>query len=231
MKCLRCGIELKDTIVFCPECSKITSVPLQPSPYLSKKIHLPKRKPPQPPKKPEVKKPAKKEGHPLRRILCTGALTLLCVALLLQSGYTYREKDKLATELERLQSVEDECVRLTDKLRQAEQTAYDLEEELANLGSSTYLTVRENLKAAEEENARLQRELTRTQETIRGMERQLDSLREKTEFFDTHIVFIQEDNTGLFHSYDCEKFTRHGYRAYNKQQAVSLGYTPCPHCQ
>ena len=53
----------------------------------------------------------------------------------------------------------------------------------------------------------------------------------KAEFFDSHIVFVQEDETNYYHCYDCESFTRNGYRAYNKQQAVFLGYTPCPHCQ
>ena len=231
MKCLRCGTELKDSNVFCPQCSIVTAVPLQSSPYLSRKIHIPKRKPPQPPKKQEVKKPDQKETHPYRRILFCTLLLLLSVALSLQTVYLYREKEALSTELTRLHSVEDECVRLTDMLRQAEQEVADLEEELSNLGTDAYLSLRESMKATKGENERLTKELSRAKENIRNLEGQLEVLREKTEFFDTYIVFSTEENPKIFHSYDCEMFTHTGYRAYTKQQALFQGYSPCPHCQ
>ena len=231
MKCLRCGTELKDSGVFCTECSKVTAVPLPASRYMSRKIILPKRKAPQPMKSPEAKVSEKKAPHSGKWIMTSVILLFLCAALILQGAYIYREKEQLATELERLHSVEDECVRLTDKLRQAEDTAAALEEELSNLGSDAYLAVRENLKAAKEENNRLIQELTRTQDNIRNLESQLELLREKTAFFDTYIVFVQDDGATVFHNYDCEKFIHQGYRVYNKQQAVNFGYTPCPHCQ
>ncbi len=230
MKCLRCGTDLKDSTVFCPDCSKVTSVPLLPSPYLSRKPLLPKRKPAQSIKKAEPKKTVKKESRSGRWILISALLLLLSATLILQCAYSYGKNKALSAEVARLQSVEDECVRLTDKLRQAEQDVASLEKELEDLGTDAYLRTREELKLSQEENSRLTEELARTLESILDLEGRLELLQEKTEFFDTYIVFLQEDGTNHFHSFDCEKFTRHGYRAYNKQQAIALGYLPCPNC-
>ena len=231
MKCIRCGTELQDSKVFCPDCNKITSVPLTPSPYMSRKIVIPKRKPPQSAKKAETKAPAKKEPHASRWILLSGVLLLLTALMILQGAYNYREKSALATEVARLQSVEDECVRLTDKLRQAQDSVAALEYEVKQLGSDAYLMARQDLRKAEEKNAQLEAELSRTKTDLAVSAKQMELMKEKTDFFDTYIVFVQEDSTDLFHSFDCETFTRHGYKAYNKQQAVYLGYSPCPHCQ
>ena len=231
MKCIRCGTELKDSSVFCPDCSQVASVPLTLSPYMNKKIVIPKRKPPQNTQKAEPKKTSQKPPRASRWILFSGLLLLLTALMILQGAYTYREKEAYAAEVARLQAVEDECVRLTDKLRQAESAVSTLEEELKNLGSDAYLRTWEELKQAEEEIDRLTGELSRAQTTIEDSEKQLELLKEKTDFFDTYIVFLQEDGTDLFHSYDCETFTRLGYKAYNKQQAVYLGYRPCPLCQ
>ncbi len=231
MKCLRCGTELKNSTVFCPDCSKVTAVPLQPSAYMSRKIVLPKRKPSQSIKKPEGKHPEKKQRKAGGWILLSAVLLLITGLLLLQGAYAYKQKGQLADELSRLQSVEDECVRLTDKLRQAESEAETLEQELRNLGSSSYLAVREELKTVQAENDGLTRELNRARADLAALESQLEQLMDKAEFLDTHIVFLQSEDPTVFHSYSCEKFTHNGYRAYNKQQALSLGYTPCPHCQ
>ena len=231
MKCLRCGTELKDSTVFCSECNKVTSVPLPSSPYMSKKIILPKRTASQSTKKQEAKKPVKKESRTGPWVLTTLLLLLLSGVLLLQGTYIYKEKLRLSGELSRLQTVENECVRLTELLRQSEEEVSALEEELSELASGSYLEVREDLKEAQSTIQTLTADLARAKEAQSALEARLELLLEKTDFLDSHIVFLQDDNTNVFHSYDCEKFTHHGYRAYNKQQALSLGYTPCPDCQ
>ncbi len=231
MKCLRCGIELKDSTVFCPDCSKVTSVPLQPSAYLSRKIVLPKRKPPQSIKKTETKSPTRRQRKVGNWIGLSAVLLLVIAALLLQGAYTYDQKKQLAEEVAQLHAFEDECVRLTNKLREAEAEVASLEEELARLGSASYLAIREELKTVQTENDGLSRELARARSDLAELESQLEQMTDKAEFLDTHIVFLQDEDPTVFHTYNCEKFTRNGYRAYNKQLALSLGYTPCPHCQ
>ncbi len=231
MKCLRCGTELKDSDVFCPDCSKVTSVPLQPSAYMSKKAVIPKRRPSQTIKKPEGKAPVKKQRSVGRWILLSGVLLLVVALFTLQGAYNYGEKRKLEAEVLRLLSVEDECVRLTDKVRKSEAEIRALEQELSALGTDSYLAVRDELKAAQAENEELTHDLALARDELAELTQELEKVAEKAEFLDTRIVFIQDDTPTVFHTFDCEKFSHNGYRAYNKQLATSLGYTPCPHCQ
>ena len=129
MKCLRCGRELKSKASFCPECSVTTAVPLEESPYLLKRISIPVRKPAQKSKKPEAKKSRQSVSRP-RMLVCILAC-LLCIVLLLQLVYLFRDLAAAHGEISRLQSVEDECVLLTEKLRQAQARILALEERLA----------------------------------------------------------------------------------------------------
>lgn len=129
MKCLRCGREVRDRTAFCPQCSETAAIPLVPSAYMSKKVVIPKRKPAQKTKKPEVKKNRRELSRP-RLLVCILSL-LLSVALCLQLYYGYTRYTRAEAEVARLQSVENECVHLTDKLRQAENRIVELEEQLA----------------------------------------------------------------------------------------------------
>ena len=129
MKCLRCGRELKSKGSFCSECTVTTAVPLEDSPYLQKRVSLPHRKPVQKAKKAESKKSRQGISRP-RMLFCILTL-LLCLALLLQLGYLFKAREAIRGELRRLQSVEDECVLLTEKLRQAQARILALEEKLA----------------------------------------------------------------------------------------------------
>jgi hypothetical protein len=130
MKCLRCGKELSGTGAFCEACSVTVAEPLTPSPYLNTKISIPKRKPAAKPKKPEGKKSSGRDLSRPRVAVCLVTI-LLCAFLLLQLYYSYGRYTKAEAEVARLRSVEDECVHLTDLLRQAEGRIVALEEALA----------------------------------------------------------------------------------------------------
>lgn len=54
--------------------------------------------------------------------------------------------------------------------------------------------------------------------------------REKLEFFDEFIVIVEDDNTDLYHKYECYRFRGENFWVYNIDQADSLGYKPCPTC-
>ena len=50
------------------------------------------------------------------------------------------------------------------------------------------------------------------------------------EFFDTYIVFIEDDGTNLYHKYNCSKFVGNYFWAYNLEAAKNNGYKPCQQC-
>ncbi len=127
MKCLRCGKELVAKGTFCTVCDQTTSIPLRDSEYLSKKISIPKRTPVQKAKKTEVKSTHKAPSKAKPRLIFCALAFLLCAALFLQLVHVSLERKKALAEVERLSSIEDECVLLTDKLREAEARIRELE--------------------------------------------------------------------------------------------------------
>ena len=228
MNCLRCGSECKETDLFCAECSKTVSVPLEDSPYLNTQISLPNRKPVPSAKKTEPKK--ERRRRPWRWIIATILLALLSTALLLQLGYTLVSRYEAQRELLRLGSVEDECVRLTEQLNEAQRNLSLLQEQLASSGNATSSELHKALAQAQIENIDLQAQLDHWKAQSAELRAQIDALSQKTDFYDSHIVFVQDDGTKHYHCYDCESFGQTGYWAYNTQQAISLGYLPCPRC-
>jgi hypothetical protein len=53
---------------------------------------------------------------------------------------------------------------------------------------------------------------------------------QKLEFFDEYVVFVEDDGTNLYHKYECDKFKGDYFWAYNTDQAIDIGYVPCPRC-
>lgn len=53
---------------------------------------------------------------------------------------------------------------------------------------------------------------------------------QKLEFFDEYVVFVEDDGTNLYHKYECDKFKGDYFWAYNTDQAIDIGYEPCPRC-
>ena len=55
-------------------------------------------------------------------------------------------------------------------------------------------------------------------------------LQEKADFMDTYIVFVEDDNTNLYHKYDCSRFKQEYFLAFNIDAAKDQGYSPCSLC-
>lgn len=54
--------------------------------------------------------------------------------------------------------------------------------------------------------------------------------RDKLNFLDEYVVFIEDDSTNWYHKYECYRFKGRDFWAYNIDQAENLGYEPCPNC-
>lgn len=81
-----------------------------------------------------------------------------------------------------------------------------------------------------EDNTEFEQELAEAEEQNRKLEQELQQGREKLDFFDEHIVMIENDNTNLYHKYECYRFKGNDYWIYNIENAEYLGYDPCPNC-
>ncbi len=100
-----------------------------------------------------------------------------------------------------VQTLQDENLQLNQQLRDYIADVRSLE------GTISYL--RRSLQSANDSNAVLQ---------------------EKSDFIDAHVVFIEDDGTKYYHTYDCSRFAKKGYWVYGRNTAEAKGYAPCPYC-
>ena len=55
-------------------------------------------------------------------------------------------------------------------------------------------------------------------------------LQEKSDFVDAHVVFVEDDGTKYYHTYECSRFAKQGYWIFGRNTAEAKGYTACPYC-
>ena len=100
------------------------------------------------------------------------------------------------------------------------------------------------LELQEEQISEQKREIVLYKKDISDLEEQVKELEKdkdtwynywkrnyrKVNFFDEHVVLVEDDGTGFYHKYDCSKFKGNYFWAYNKEAADDRGYRPCPDC-
>ena len=156
MNCIRCGRRIPEGQVFCEDCAGIVDKPLRDSPYMSKHITLPERRPEVPGAAPAPAKKAqqKKTPSPFRRKLhrMTAAVVLLaifCAALLGACGYGIyfyfgrfqQERNRLRVQEEELNrravevgQMQVELVDTRDALSTAQQELSDRDRTITSIG-------------------------------------------------------------------------------------------------
>jgi len=101
------------------------------------------------------------------------------------------------------------------------QTQYDMATQKLEL---------ERLKAEHTELEKQAAELeTKLAETAAALEEAME-YETKANFMDDYVVFVENDRTGYYHTYDCGSFVKNSFWAYSRKLAESNGYTPCPNC-
>lgn len=101
------------------------------------------------------------------------------------------------------------------------QSAYDLS------------TIQLELTRLEEENQQLLILEEEKEVRIKELTNQLNELAaagEKATFLDKYVVFVNNDNTNVYHTYDCPRFTKSDFWAYSRKLAENQGFTPCATC-
>mgnify|MGYP000803828327 FL=1 len=100
------------------------------------------------------------------------------------------------------------------------------------------------VQALQNENLQLNQQLKDYMADVRSLESTISYLRrslqsvndeksllqEKSDFIDAHVVFVEDDGTKYYHTYDCSRFTKQGYWVYGRNTAEAKGYTACPYC-
>ena len=126
------------------------------------------------------------------------------------------------------QEIQDLSKRLAEAQSNQNQGAYDLsaaEEELVRLETEN----RELLGMIDE----LEIEIDKQKKTAAALEYELnaaDAFKVKSKFLDTYVVFVENNGTSCYHTYDCADFSKTNFWAYSRKLAEAQGYTPCTTC-
>ena len=148
----------------------------------------------------------------------------------------YLQIDDLTLQLEEAQT------ELTEKEQQIQTLKAHLNTSQSSLSQEQYdMTVRQQeLEKLEAENIELlalcdelQLEIDELEEARSTLEAALEVAREyktKAEFMDSYVVFVENDGSNHYHTYDCGSFTRGSFWAYSRKLAEAQGFRPCPVC-
>ena len=162
------------------------------------------------------------------------------------------EKNRLRVRADELSSLEWELAELTDEnanliaqIEAAEQTiaAKELalqEVEQALSGSESTMSqtqydlanMKLELERAKSEKTAMEAELESLQTQLEAAEKRVEDARtwqEKAQFMDKHVVLVEDDGTGYYHTYDCPSFPGRTFFVFSRN-AAARNYKPCPVC-
>ena len=140
------------------------------------------------------------------------------------------QKEKVSQLSARLNETEREITRLEQEINVYRMQGSEVDQSLRELQEDHLLLIEENSAYAAQVES-LEKQAKTLQEKISSLESRNATLEQLSGFIDRHVVFIENDGTGYYHSYWCSRFKKQSYWAYSTNLAVSQGYTPCPDCQ
>ena len=211
------------------------------------------------PQAPKQKKSANK-GLAVSLGIVTTLLILVVAFVVWQYGSIQVEKNRLRTkeadlalrqsELEELQQQINELNLQLEaaqaEIEEREDQIQDLKSQLTSSQSSQSqgqydLTAKQQeLDRLEDENKELLAhceeleleidELEAAQKTLEAALEAARTYKTKAEFMDSYVVFVENNGTGYYHTYDCGSFSKSNFWAYSRKLAEAQGFTPCPTC-
>ena len=129
------------------------------------------------------------------------------------------EKEELNEQIAELEGDNEELSESIEKL------AENIEELNSELEGQI-----EELQLAQTELEEKESEIEDLKEEIETLNADLRKAQEKAAFMDTYVVFVNNDDSDLYHKYDCSRFTKADFWAYSRKLAENYGYTACPNC-
>lgn len=245
--CIKCGRNIPAGELFCTQCSKSPVIAelgaASPRPVPQKKTVPPKAVPQRPVPVQTKKKPA---GH-------KGAVVALSAALVLVLGLFLWQQIGLQAEKNRARTMQEEAQRQFLTLEQAQEDLETAQADLEKLEQTIKIKdeeIRElteqladsrssqnqgayDLSNMEKELADLQKEYDTLKEEHDLMAQAVEAAakyKDKAAFLDKYVVFVMNDGSNRYHTYDCESFTHSNFWTYSPKLAEAQGFKPCPKC-
>lgn len=144
-----------------------------------------------------------------------------------QEAYNSSAKDQ---EIQRLTAQADDLAnQLSETTNQLETTSADLEaattalEELAEAHA-------EQIEQYEKTITEQIDELDSLKAQVEDLEDENTSYLKKVTFMDRFVVFVENDGSKLYHTYNCSRFKKEDFWVFNPSYAKNQGYSECPNC-
>jgi len=147
-----------------------------------------------------------------------------------------KEKEELQLQLDEL-AVQIET--LNNTIAQKDEEIKALKSQLSGSQSSQsqseydLTTAQAELERLEEENKQLLLLEAELEEDIKALTEALtaaEAYKVKSNFMDNYVVFVENNGSRVYHTYDCEEFSKSNFWAYSRKLAESNGFGPCAVC-
>lgn len=144
-----------------------------------------------------------------------------------QDAYNASAKDQ---EIQRLTAQADDLAeQLSQTTDQLETTAKDLESATTALEEMTEAHAQQ-IEQYEETITEQIDELDALKVKVEDLEDENTSYLKKVTFMDRFVVFVENDGSKLYHTYDCSRFKKEDFWVFNPSFAKNEGYSECPNC-
>lgn len=141
-----------------------------------------------------------------------------------------KQKEKVTQLSAQLTEKEREVTKLEQEINAYRMQGSEIDQSLRELQEDN-LQLTEEIEAYAAQVETLEKQVKTLQAEVSTLENRNNTLEQMSSFFDRHVVFIENDGTGYYHSYWCSRFKKQSYWAYSTNLAISQGYKPCPDCQ
>ncbi len=144
-----------------------------------------------------------------------------------QQAYDASAKDQ---ELQRLTAQADDLAnQLTEANNQLETTSKDLEAANTALEELTEAHAQQ-IEQYEETITEQIEELDELKVKVEELEDENTSYLKKVTFMDRFVVFVENDGSNYYHTYNCSRFKKEDFWVFNPSYAKNQGYSECPNC-
>lgn len=256
-QCIKCGRQIPEGELFCLECSLNPGSSLfeEPRPAPTGRMQAPKPRTAAPAVSVAVKERDKKKNTGLK-----AALALVSILLALVVGFLAWQYGDIKVERTRLETKEADLLLREKEKEELELQIGELNVQLEDLNKAVeekeqeIKTLRAQLTGSQSSQSQsqydlstTQAELTRLEEEnkqlllleeelegqIKGLTAALEATKEfaeKAEFLDSYVVFVENDDSRVYHTYDCARFSKKNFWAYSRKLAEASGFGPCSTC-